>query len=224
LFDYIGTLAPRRSLVWDCATGSGQAAVGLARRFDRVVATDASAEQVARAEPAPNVEYRVASAESSGLSGGSVGLVTVAQALHWFPHDGFFNEVRRVAAPGAVIAVWSYASCHAGDDVEALLREFEDGAMGPYWNPARKWVDEEYKTIPFPFHESPAPTFELHKVWTLEQLGGYLRSWSAVGSYVREHGQDPVTPFIERLGKVWGPAGRTRDIRWPLFMRVGRVG
>jgi len=170
------------------------------------------------------VEYRVAPVEASGLDSGSVGLVTVAQALHWFPHDRFFNEVRRVSTSDAVIAAWSYASCHAGTDVEELLREFEDETMGPYWNPARKWVDEEYRTIPFPFAEVPAPTFELHKAWTLDQLGGYLRSWSAVGSYVRKHEKDPVTPFLEELGKVWGPAGRTRDVRWPLFMRVGRVG
>jgi ubiquinone/menaquinone biosynthesis C-methylase UbiE len=210
--------------VWDCGCGNGQATTSLAKRFDRVIATDASAEQVARAEPAANVEYRVAPAEASGLENGSIGLVTVAQALHWFDHDAFAREVRRVATRDAVIAVWSYASCHAGEDVEALLREFEDGTVGPYWNARRKWVDEKYQTIPFPYDEVPAPTFALHKAWTLDQLGGYLRSWSAVGSYVREHEQDPVTPFLERLGRVWGPAGRTRDVQWPLYMRVGRVG
>lgn len=148
----------------------------------------------------------------------------MAQALHWFDHDAFFKEVRRVAARGARIAVWSYASCHAGEDVEALLREFEDRTVGPYWNPRRKWVDEKYRTIPFPVDEQPAPTFELHKVWTLDQLGGYLRSWSAVASYVKQHGKDPVAPFLGQLAKLWGPAGRTRDVRWPLYMRVGRVG
>ena len=157
------------------------------------------------------------------MTSASVGIVTVAQALHWFAHDAFFAEVRRVSAAG-VIAAWSYASCHAGDDVEPLMREFQDQTMGPYWDERRRWVDEGYHTIPFPFAELTPPTLELHKVWTLDQLGGYLRSWSAVASYVREHGKDPVAPFLGRLGKVWGPAGHTRDIRWPLFMRVGRVG
>jgi len=188
------------------------------------VATDVSAEQVARAVPADHVEYRVAPADASGLEGRSVGLVTVAQALHWFPTDAFFGEVRRVSAADGMIAVWCYASCHAGDDVEALLREFEDDTMGPYWNPARRYVDEEYRTIPFPFDEVSAPTFVLHKVWTLEQFAGYLRSWSAVGTYFIKHKQDPLVPFLKQLGKLWGPAGSTRDVRWPLFMRVGRVG
>jgi hypothetical protein len=170
------------------------------------------------------VEYRVAQADASGLESGSIALTTVAQALHWFPTAEFFAEVRRVSGTGAMIAAWSYASCHAGDDVEPVLREFEDEIVGPYWNPARRWVDEEYRTIPFPFDEVPAPTFELHKAWTLDQLGGYVTSWSAVASYIREQGKDPVAPFLERLGKVWGPAGRTRDVRWPLYMRVGRVG
>jgi SAM-dependent methyltransferase len=170
------------------------------------------------------VEYRVAPAEASGLESGSVGLITVAQALHWFPTEAFFAEVRRVLAPGGVIAAWCYTVCHAGEDVETMLREFEFGAMEPYWNAGRKWLEAEYRTIPFPFIEQPAPVFELHKVWTLEQLGGYLRSWSAVGAYVRKHGNDPVAPFLEQLRKKWGPAGSTRDVRWPLFMRVGRVG
>jgi hypothetical protein len=107
--------------------------------------------------------------------------------------------------------------------VEALLREFESGTLAQSWDVARRWVDEAYRTIPFPFAEIAAPVFELHKVWTLDQLGGYLNSWSAVASYVREFGRDPVAPLVERLGQVWR-RGSTRDIRWPLFMRVGRVG
>lgn len=214
---------PRRRLAWDCATGNGQAARDLGRFFDRVIATDGSPDQIARAIPRGNVEYRVASAESSGLAARSVDLVTVAQALHWFAHDGFFSEVRRVAVPGAVVAAWSYASCHAGPDVEMILREFEEGTVGPYWNPERKWVVERYQTIPFPFVEIPAPSFELRVEWTLRQLGAYLQSWSAVAKFQRERGTDPVAPLLERLADHWGPPEQSRDVTWPLNIRVGRV-
>jgi ubiquinone/menaquinone biosynthesis C-methylase UbiE len=94
LFDYLATLVPRTAVVWDCAAGNGQATLDLAQRFDRVVATDASRKQIASATPHPKVEYRVASAEQSGLPAASIGLITVAQALHWI--WTFLREARRV--------------------------------------------------------------------------------------------------------------------------------
>jgi ubiquinone/menaquinone biosynthesis C-methylase UbiE len=83
-------------MAWDCAAGSGQATADLARRFDRVIATDASSEQISAAKPISNVEYRVATAEQSGLSDNCADLVTVAQALHWFDLPKFYAEARRV--------------------------------------------------------------------------------------------------------------------------------
>jgi SAM-dependent methyltransferase len=214
---------PRRSLVWDCATGNGQAARDLARFFDRVIATDASAEQIRQAAPVPNVEYRVATAEVSGLPDASVQLTTVGQALHWFDFERFYSEVRRVTVPGGVLAAWSYGACSAGSDVDGMLREFQDGTLGRYWNAGRKWVDEEYRTIPFPFEEIAAGPFVLRATWKLSQLGEYLRSWSSVASYRREHSKDPVAPLLEQIGKTWKPDA-AREITWPLAVRVGRVG
>jgi SAM-dependent methyltransferase len=224
LYDLVAGLAPGRSLAWDCATGNGQAARDLARHFDRVVATDASAEQIRHAAPAANVEYRVATAEDSGLAPGSIELTTVAQALHWLDHGRFYAEVRRVTVPHGILAAWCYGSCHAGAELEPALREFEDGLLGPYWNPERRWVDEGYRTIPFPFPDIPMPTLELRVTWSLSQLGEYLSSWSAVDRFRRERGVDPVAPFLEHIVKLWGPPGRTRTVVWPLGLRVGRVG
>jgi SAM-dependent methyltransferase len=223
LYEHIAALAPRRSLAWDCATGNGQAARDLARFFERVLATDASAEQIAHAPTVANVEYRVASAENSGIASGSVDLVTVAQALHWFDFDQFYAEVRRVAAPGGVIAVWSYGPCQVDAAVESFLREFEHGTVGPYWPANRKWVDEGYRTIPFPFAEIAMPSFDLRVKWTLGQLGEYLRSWSAVSRFRRERGQDPVKPLLQQLEHHWEDPDRPRDVTWPLSLRVGRI-
>lgn len=224
LFSFVSGLAPDRSLAWDCATGNGQAAIGLAAHFDRVIGTDASEGQIRHALPAPNVTYVVAPAEASGLAGRSVALTTVAQALHWLDHTPFYDEVRRVTVPGGVMAAWSYGPCRVGDDVEPLLREFEHGTLGPCWNANRRWVDEGYRTIPFPFEELPAPPFELRVAWSLSQLGEYLRSWSAVTVYRRRHGGDPVDPFLQQITKYWGPPERVREITWPLAVRIGRVG
>lgn len=224
LYRYIVSLVPRRFLAWDCATGNGQAARDLARHFQRVIATDASAEQIAHAVPVSNVEYRVAPAEASGLESHSVDLVTVAQALHWLDHQRFYVEVRRVTAPGAVIAAWCYGSAHAGPDVEALLREFEEGTVGPYWNPERKWVDEGYRTVPFPFDEVVPPPFELRVSWSLSQLVEYIGTWSAVAKFRSARGVDPVAPLLEQLASHWGPPDRRREVVWPVGLRIGRVG
>ncbi|NJN88139.1 MAG: class I SAM-dependent methyltransferase [Leptolyngbyaceae cyanobacterium SL_7_1] len=100
LFDYLATLVERPEVAWDCATGNGQAALGLAAHFPTVYATDASAEQIAHAFPHERIHYRVASAESSGLANCSVDLVTVGLALHWFDRERFYQEVQRVVKPG----------------------------------------------------------------------------------------------------------------------------
>jgi SAM-dependent methyltransferase len=222
LYQRLAELVPRRSLVWDCATGSGQAARDLARYFDRVIATDASAEQLREAPPIANVEYRVAKAEESALPDKSIGLTTVAQALHWLDLERFYGEVRRVTVPGGVFAAWSYGNCEPGGDVAPLILDFSHRTVGPYWDARRKYVDDGYTTIGFPFEELPAGPFLLRVEWKLSQLGEYLRSWSAVAKYRREQGTDPVAPLLEQIGQHWGP-DETREITWPLTVRVGRV-
>lgn len=223
LYEFLVSLVPRRRLAWDCGTGNGQAARDLARWFERVIATDASVAQIRNAVAVGNVEYRVASAESSGLPARAVDLVAVAQALHWFDIDGFYAEVRRVTVSGGILAVWSYGSPSAGEDIETALRIFERETVGRYWDSGRRLVDEGYRTIPFPFDELPAPQVELRRLWTLSQLGGYLRSWSAVAKFVAERGQDPVAPLLEQIGKHWDSPESTRVVTWPLAVRAGRI-
>ena len=223
LFDFVASLAPRRDLAWDCATGNGQAAQDLAAYFGRVVATDASDAQIALAVPVANVGYRVATAYDSGLPSRMVDAVTVAQALHWLDVPRFAAEVRRVTVPRAVVAAWCYGACDAGEDIEPLLREFEHDTLGPYWNAGRRWVDEAYRTIAFPFQELEAPAFQLRARWSLSQLLEYLNSWSAVATFKRERGLDPVAPLMEQIGKFWNPSDGTREITWPIGLRIGRV-
>jgi ubiquinone/menaquinone biosynthesis C-methylase UbiE len=223
LYEKILEHTPGRALAWDCATGNGQAARGLARYFDRVIATDASLEQIAAAAPVPNVEYRVATAESSGIPSRTIDLVTVAQALHWLDLPRFYDEVRRVGAPHGMIAAWHYGSCVLKPGAHEILAEFEFGLLAPYWPANRRFILEGYRTLPFPFEEIPMPSFELRVNWTLGQLGGYLRSWSAVARYRRERGEDPVAPLLERLQNRWGAPEQKQDVVWPLGLRLGRI-
>jgi ubiquinone/menaquinone biosynthesis C-methylase UbiE len=224
LFDWLAEVAPRRGLAWDCATGSGQAAVAMAARFDRVIATDASAGQIAAATPDPRVEYRVAPAEASGLEPGSVDLVTVAQALHWFDRPAFFAEARRVLRRDGVVAVWTYGHPSLDEPrADAVLQHFYSRTVGPYWPPERALVDTAYRTIDFPFAEIAPLAFEMETRWTLESLVGYVATWSAVTRFRAERGEDPVPDFAAALEASWGDSGLARRIAWPLSLRVGRV-
>ena len=223
LFDYLTTLAPRTSLVWDCACGNGQATVDLAERFERVVATDASREQVASAIRNPKVEYRVAPAEQSGLPDESVGLITVAQALHWFDLQRFYAEARRVLNSNGVLAAWAYGVNEVeGEAINELVQDYYSNIVGPYWPPERKLVEEGYRGMPFPFTEIAPPTFRMEARWTLEQLQGYFSTWSATNRFIRATGRNPLETLSADLSRVWGDRNSTRLVVWPLTLRLGR--
>ena len=222
LFRYVAHLAPRHDVVWDCATGSGQAATGLSRYFAKVIATDASEKQIAMASPHGGVEYRVATAEASGITPTSVDVVTVAQALHWFDHESFYNEVRRVVKPDGAIAAWGYGDPIIDDDaVDRIVHDFNRGTIENYWKPERDLILAGLRTIPFPFREVAAPAMMLECTWTLDELAGYMRTWSATAAYAAEHGVDPVEQVEEDLRSAWGGEEKRRLIQWPLHIRAG---
>jgi SAM-dependent methyltransferase len=222
LFAWLAYQAPARDLAWDCATGNGQAAVGLAAHFNLVIATDASREQIGHARAHPRVTYRVARAESAVLAPGSCDCVTVAQALHWFDIPAFFTHAIRVLKPRGVLAAWTYSGAHLADErLDAVLRRFARETVGPYWPAERRLVDTGYLTLEFPFQEIEPPRYTLVQSPTLEELGGYLRSWSATRRYVEAHGEDPVLALEAELRRTWNDGSRRR-LTWPLHLRVGR--
>ncbi|HUQ98910.1 MAG TPA: methyltransferase domain-containing protein [Gemmatimonadaceae bacterium] len=224
LFRELARLTNGHRLALDSGTGSGQAALGLAQHFEHVIATDPSKEQLTFAIRNPRVQYVCARAETSGLPESSVDLVTAAQAAHWFDLPAFFAEARRVLVAEGAIAVWGY-----GDpilDTSALhstLHDFNRGLLESYWPPERQLLLDGYRTIAFPFNEVDFPRLMLEMRWTLRELAGYLRSWSATSRYVAEHGSDPVEAVEKALAAEWGDEHQTRVVRWPLYVRAGRV-
>jgi len=221
LYAYLARLAPAHDLAWDCGTGSGQAALGLADHFRRVWATDASAEQLAHARRHARICYQVSHAGHSALPGRSVDLVTAAEALHWFELDSFYAEVHRVLKTGGVMAAWCYHLPVIDAQVDALLAAYFRDVVGPYWSPGIRMVDERYRTIPFPFAELEPPDFEMRAGWDLEALLGFLYSWSANQKFVKAHGFHPVEQIRGELGRAWGEAGQKKSVRWPLYFRIG---
>jgi SAM-dependent methyltransferase len=223
LFDFLAKVAPSRKKAWDCACGSGQATLDLGERFESVVGTDASSQQIAAARLHPRVTYAVARAEDSGLESDSLDLVTVAQSLHWFDRPQFYAEVKRVLHVRGVLAVWTYAVPRLNDpNLDRLLQTYYWDTVGQYWPPERRDVESGYRSIEFPFVEIASPSLSMLENWTQAQFLGYLRSWSATARYVDARGEDPVVPLEAQLSPVWGDSQRTRTVSWPLSLRVGR--
>lgn len=223
LFVWLASVAPSGRHAWDCATGSGQAALGLARHFGRVTATDASHEQIAAAAPHPRIEYRTAAAENSGMESGSVDLVTVAQALHWFDIGRFFREAERVLVPGGVLAVWAYGPVTVeGAETGATVEEFYHSEMGPYWPEERSMVDAGYAGIELPMTELKHPAFSMSVSWKREELLGYIRTWSAVSRFIAKNGCDPVAGLEKRLFPYWND-NSCRTVAWPLTLKAARA-
>jgi SAM-dependent methyltransferase len=221
LFDWLNTLTLQHERAWDCGTGSGQAALSLARRYDQVIASDLSLPQLASAARADRVSYVAMSAEAAALHSDTIDLVTVAQALHWFDVPRFFDEVHRVLRPGGIIAVWSYGLPTIDSATDAELRHLYLDTLGAYWPAERSLVDSGYAGIALPYPELAPPHILMETTWTRRQLEGYLSTWSAVGRYRRALGRDPVPDVLRRIASSW-PDTETRRIRWPLVVRAAR--
>jgi SAM-dependent methyltransferase len=221
LYDFIFQQLQQKDRAWDCATGNGQVATKLSPHFRDVLATDISQQQLEHATPAKNIHYTVCAAEKTTFPDDHFDLVTVAQALHWFDRERFYNEVVRVGKHNSILAVWGYGQLNINPEIDKLMLDFYNNIVGPYWDDARRLVEQHYQTIAFPFGEIPAPAFSINLQWTIDQLSGYLQSWSATQKYIKENGHDPVPAFIQSLEKYW--KNSVLDVSFPIFMRVGRV-
>lgn len=221
LFRRLSAASPGRRLAWDAGTGNGQAAVGLAGWFDAVLATDPSAQQIARATPHPRVTYRVARERDSGLEDGAADLVTAAQALHWFDLDAFWAEARRVLRPRGLIAVWCYSLPRVDPRIDAVVDHFYGQVVGPYWAPERRHIESGYRDLSFPFAEIELEPPAMDSEADLDAFCAYVATWSAVRAYLRDLDNDPVPSLHEELRGPWGAGARR--IRWPLHLRAGRV-
>ncbi|WP_029031602.1 class I SAM-dependent methyltransferase [Salinarimonas rosea] len=221
----LADVSPATGLALDVGCGSGQLTALLAERFERVVGVDASAEQIARATAHPRIAYRCAPAEATGVAPGTADLVVAAQAAHWFALDAFYAEARRVARPGAAIALVTYATLDLPEDAaaDAVVRDFYGNVAGPYWPAERAHVEAGYASLPFPFPEIAYEPLAIRVRWPLEAFLGYVATWSALAGLRRAQGEAPIEVFRERLAQAWGDPSEPKAVCWPIALRLGRL-
>ncbi|KAK2075611.1 hypothetical protein QBZ16_001719 [Prototheca wickerhamii] len=207
----------------DVGTGTGQVAQVLAERFRRVIGTDISSTQLGEAVRLPNIRYLETPAETlEGVEDDSVDLITVGVAYHWFDHAKFLEACRRVLRPAGALAVWgySYSELRPGSaaspaaDAAAFARaneafqELHNGTLGPYWESGRKFLDQRYEGVkpgPESFETcSPLTVQTMEKSYSLNDMIGYLSSWSPYHRFLRENpgGQDPLESFKAALADI----------------------
>lgn len=224
LFDYLAQLVKPEVTVWDCGTGNGQAAKALAERFSKVIATDINQAQLDVATRVSNIDYIWTPAENTPIKSDSIGLVTVAQALHWFNFPLFYQEVKRVSIPEGVIAAWCYSLGTFNNSIDVPIKKLYYQILGnEFWPKERFYIDEEYKTIPFPFPLLNSPEFKIHKHINFNQLIGYLSTWSAVKEYQKREQLNPLELILDDLKSQWGNPDTEYEIIWPVHCLIGKV-
>lgn len=223
LVAWLSSIASATKTALDVGCGSGQLSLLLAERFDSVIATDPSAQQIESATAHPRIDYRVAPAEASGLPAASIDLLTAAQAAHWFDLPAFFAEARRLLKPDGVIALISYARLKSEGPIEEIVERFRLVTLKDYWPPERALVENDYRDIHLPFTAIEVPPFVIEVQWPLAALIGYLDTWSAVRAMEKAVGRDAFDAVVAELTRAWGDPAEARTIRWPLTIIAGRA-
>jgi len=223
IYDYLASLVPAKELAWDAGTGNGQVALELANHFQQVIATDASADQIANVFQHENIDYRIEPAEKTSIAANTVDLVTVGTAVHWFDFDAFYKEVYRVCRPHAVLAVWVYNLPAIEPEIDKILDHYTNKIVQPYWPERLRYLFEQYRTLPFPFEEITPPKFTMETEWDLNNLIGFLSSWSVTPIYLKAEGVHPVDKILNELRASWGDPTQKKLVKWPLYFRIGRI-
>lgn len=222
IFEFLYPLLKEKNKAWDCGTGNGQIAQELSKEFIQVEATDISQPQLDHAFQEKNIHYSLQPAEKTNFADNSFDLITVGQAVHWFDVEVFNQEVKRVGKPNSVIALIGYELAKISPDIDDVILHFYKNIIGPYWDPERKHLEQKYQFIPFPFRELETPEITNIKLWKLDNLIGYLNTWSSVKHFNADKGYNPIDEIKKDLENAWG-SSEVRKVNFPIIFRAGRI-
>jgi SAM-dependent methyltransferase len=223
LYTFLSSLTDEHEVAWDCGTGNGQAAIGLATFYNEIIATDPSEKQIKNCLPNEKIKYLVEKAENTSIQSNSVDLLTIANALHWFDFEVFYKEADRVLRNNGVIAAWAYGLPLISPDIDMIVKRFHDRTLNDYWLSENRLVEKEYETIPFPFQQISSPEFFYEKSMSLNDLIGYLNTWSATQRFINENKFNPTELLKKDLTNVWNDIDAEKKLTWKLILKVGRI-
>lgn len=217
LYTFLAGQCEEQACAWDCATGSGQAAADLSKHFHRVIATDISDSLLSHATKKENIVFRAAPAESSGITTSTIDLVTVAQAIHWFELDKFWDEAVRVLKPNGILAFWGYVWPVVNDQIDSLFKTYRT-TIADYWPEKIHYLQRGYVNVDAPLKRLGNPNFYIMERWTASQYLKHLSSWSGTRYYREALRADPVSEIEEAVNTIWGDEIRT--VKWSLILKV----
>lgn len=223
LFTTLVSFAKAHDKALDCGTGNGQAAKSLALYFKQVYATDISAAQLQHAVAMPNIQYSVSPAEETIFPDNCFDIICAAQAVHWFNHSLFYKEAERILKPGGILALIGYGLITIEKNIDALILVLYKDILGNYWDKERKFIDDHYQSLPFPYTEIPLSQFEIQCEWNFLQLIGYLNTWSALGHYKKINNTDPLKELQQALQNEWGNEDQLKMVRFPILSKIARI-
>ena len=221
-YNYVNSLLLEKNNAWDCGTGNGQVAYELAKTFNKVYATDISQSQIDNAIHVDNIYYSVQPAEQTNFQNNMFDLIVVAQAIHWFDFDSFYTEVKRTSKHNALICVIGYGRIKISEKIDEIITNFYTKVIGHYWDKERKYIDENYETIPFPFDEIETLDFENKYQWNLDHFMGYLNTWSAVKHFIKHNGFNPLEKLKQEIVPFWNN-NEEKKVNFPMLLRIGKV-
>lgn len=222
LFEWIAKACDGHALALDIACGAGQASAPLCRHFEQVLACDSSSAWLTASSFPEQVGRFTCDAEHLSITDDCLDLIVVAQALHWFASERFFAEVRRTLRQNGLFCAWCYGLASITPALDELIRHLHTEVLSNYWPEGRISVDNGYRDIAMPLPSIATPQQEIRLEWSLEQLVGYLRTWSAVTAYEKHNGHSPLEHLQTELSHAWGDPRQTRAICWPLHLIAGR--
>ena len=222
LIDFVVSNVSNFDLAWDCGTGNGQIAKEISDSFKKVFATDISEQQLLNAEKLDNVFYSKQASEKTNFLDNSFDLITVGQAVHWFDFEKFYSEVNRTSKNNGIIAILGYGKLQINPEIDLIINKLYTEILGDYWDKERKYIDENYATIPFPFSEIKIPSFSNKHSWNYQQLIGYLETWSAVKHYIKKKDKNPIDYIKSELLNKWSE-NETKEISFPILTRIGKI-
>jgi SAM-dependent methyltransferase len=219
-FKTIASFANNHNLAVDIGCGSGQSTIGLEPYFQKVVGADPSFNQLSNADLGGNTSYFVCAAESIAMADNTFDMLTVGQALHWFEHDNFYSEARRILKPDGAIVVWCYGLFTIDEGVDSVINYFYHDVVGPHWPSERRHVENAYNEIPFEFVNVKRLKIDMTARWDVHAVIGMLSTWSATQKYQDAKKENPIQLIERDLTNAWGNAGE-KAITWPITILAG---